>query len=139
MTKILVPIDGSDTAKAAVKVALDWAKDRDITLDVVTVHPQLSGNVSRHVSAETINAYYREEGQLALNTVIPMLEQSGVKFEAHTLTGPVAQTLVDFAEKNGINHIIMGTRGMGSVKSLVIGSVATKVLSLTHLPVTMIK
>lgn len=140
MIKILVPVDGSETSKNAIQAALDWSKKiGNVALDVVTVTPQLSGNVTRHVSADTVNAYYHDEGTLVLKSVADLLKTSEVPYETHILKGAVAQQIADFAERNAIDHIIMGTRGLGSVKGLVLGSVATKILSLTNIPVTMIR
>ena len=47
--------------------------------------------------------------------------------------------IADSAEREGCDAIVMGTRGMGSIGSLMLGSVATKVVHLTKLPVTLVK
>jgi nucleotide-binding universal stress UspA family protein len=51
----------------------------------------------------------------------------------------VPSELVKYAEEKGCDGIIMGTRGLGPIGNLVMGSVATKVIHLTTLPVTLIK
>ncbi|MFC3339022.1 universal stress protein [Paracandidimonas soli] len=141
MTTILVPVDGSVSSQNAVKAALDWTKGRsDISLHVITIQPPiLSGNVSRFVSAQTIHDYYQEEGQKALDAVKPLLEGSGVECKQSVEIGPIAQTIVDYANAHKADYIIMGTRGLSPVSGLLLGSVATKVLSLVNIPVTLVK
>lgn len=141
MTKILVPVDGSDSSANAVKAAIQWFKDRgELDLHVITVQPPiLSGNVSRFVSAQTINDFYQEEGRKALSVVEPLLKDAGVKYQEEIITGQVAQTIAEYVKTHGIDNLIMGTRGLSPVSGLLLGSVTTKVLSLVNVPVTLVK
>lgn len=50
-----------------------------------------------------------------------------------------AQHIAEFASENACDEIIMGTRGMGAVGNLVLGSVATKVVHLATVPVTLVR
>jgi nucleotide-binding universal stress UspA family protein len=68
-----------------------------------------------------------------------MAQAAGVKFTSKTLVGEVANVLADYAQKNDCGGIVMGTRGMGAIGNLLLGSVATKVIHLTKLPVTLVK
>lgn len=141
MTTILVPVDGSASSINAIQAALEWAKGRnDLSLHVITVQPPiLSGNVSRFVSAQTISDYYQEEGQKALDAVKSLIEASGLQCTQSIEVGPIAQTIVDYANDKKASFIVMGTRGLSPVTGLVMGSVATKVLSLVNIPVTLVK
>ena len=58
--------------------------------------------------------------------------------ELASLVGPVAETIVDHARKSDCDMIFMGTRGMTALSNMVMGSVATKVLHLAHIPVVLI-
>jgi nucleotide-binding universal stress UspA family protein len=62
-----------------------------------------------------------------------------VKLASEILIGDVPKALVAYAEAKGCDGIVMGTRGLGAIGNLVLGSVATKVIHLTRLPVTLIK
>ena len=141
MTTLLVPVDGSTSANNAIKVALDIAKGRDnVALHIITVQPPiLSGNVSRFVSTQTLNLYYQEEGQKALDAVIPLLQESGVQYQHSIEVGPIAQTIADYAKSHQVDGIIMGTRGLNHITGFLLGSVTTKVLSLVNIPVTLVK
>jgi len=51
----------------------------------------------------------------------------------------VAETIAEFAVSCGCDQIVMGTRGMGSLEGLLLGSITTKVLHLVRVPVTLVK
>src|SRR5690606_25502222 len=103
-------------------------------LHLITVHPPIaSGNVKRFFTADVLNAYYQDEGQNALATAKALLNEAGVPYEESIEVGPIAQTIADYAKKHQCDQIIMGTRGLGSVTGLVLGSVTVKVLSLVDI------
>ncbi|MDP1535845.1 MAG: universal stress protein, partial [Burkholderiales bacterium] len=62
-----------------------------------------------------------------------------VPHETHVVRGPVAETIVRHARSLRCGEIVMGTRGMGDVARLVLGSVATRVVRLSRVPVTLVK
>ena len=141
MKTILIPVDGSEHSIRALETALAMSRDvADSKLHVITVQPPIvSGNVTRFFSAENIKAYYEDEGRKALEPLKPLIEQAGDACTELVLVGPVAETIVDYAQKHACDHIVMGTRGLGRVSGLVLGSITTKVISLTTLPVTLVK
>jgi nucleotide-binding universal stress UspA family protein len=141
MKNILVPVDGSETSIRAVKAAIRAVSDApDCKLHVITVHPPIvSGNVKRFFSAEAINDFYEDEGRNALAPAKTVLDEAGVTYEEAVKVGPVAPTIAKYVEEHGCDLIIMGTRGLGSVTGMVLGSIATKVLSLVNVPVTLVK
>ena len=141
MKTLLVPVDGSASSERAVQAAIKAVNDLGGTnLHVITVHPPIvSGNVKRYFSAEALNNYYQEEGQNALCTAKALLDKAGLPYQEKVAVGPVAVTIADYAKQNACDLIIMGTRGLGSVTGLVLGSITTKVLSLVDIPVTLVK
>ena len=141
MRTILVPVDGSESSLRAVQAAIKAAQELNgANLHVITVQaPIISGNVTRFFSAEHIQGYYQDEGSNAMLPAKTLLDESGLTYQDQVVVGPVAKTIADYAKKNNCDLIIMGTRGLGSVTGLVLGSIATKVLSLTDLPVTLVK
>lgn len=141
MNTVLIPIDGSESSLNAVKAGIAMVGERrDVQLRVVTVQmPIASGNVKRFISAEALDEYYQDEGNKALASVRELLSDAPVSATFEVLVGPVAETIVAYAKENGCNHVIMGTRGLGSISGLLLGSVATKVLNLIDVPVTLVK
>jgi nucleotide-binding universal stress UspA family protein len=138
---ILVPVDGSISSVHATEFAIEAVRGRpDIALHLLTVQaPVISGNAKRFISAEIIADYYQDEGRAALQPAKTVLEQAGVPYTEHIEIGPIALTIDRFAREKGCGHIAMGSRGLGSVAGLFLGSVATKVLSLVDVPVTLVK
>jgi nucleotide-binding universal stress UspA family protein len=141
MRSILLPVDGSESSGRAVKAAIKAVNELGgATLHLITVHPPIvSGNVKRFFSHEAINDFYQDEGRTALKPAKDLLDEAGLPYQEKIEVGPVAQTIAHYANQHKCDMIIMGTRGLGTVGGLVLGSVTTKVLSLVDIPVTLIK
>ncbi len=141
MTNILVPVDGSESASRAVEVAIQaYRLQDDAIIHVVTVHPPIvSGNVKRFFSAEILQEYYNDEGRTALQPAKAILDKAGAKYTESIIVGPIAESIANYVKQHECVHIVMGTRGLGSITGMVLGSVATKVLSLVSVPVTLVK
>ena len=86
-----------------------------------------------------LNQGRSDKGEAVLKPAIERAAQAGVRFTSEILIGNVAHEIVERAQKGGCDGIVMGTRGMGALGNLVLGSVATKVVHLTKLPVTLVK
>jgi nucleotide-binding universal stress UspA family protein len=66
-------------------------------------------------------------------------EGRGVAFKAIARAGRAAKTIAEVAREESVAQIVMGTRGLGGVQGLLLGSVATQVIHLVEVPVTLIK
>ncbi|TEA72278.1 universal stress protein [Allopusillimonas ginsengisoli] len=141
MKNFLIPVDGSESSIRALQTAIKMAMSVEgANLHVITVQPPIvSGNVTRFFSAEAIHAYYEEEGRNALAPAQTVLDKSGLSHTVEVVVGPVGISIADYASKHDCDQIIMGTRGKGLVTGLVLGSVSTKVISLSKVPVTLVK
>jgi len=141
MKRILIPVDGSQPAIHAVQAMLTArAYDPVERVDLLSVQiPLKSGKIGRGLPQAEIDAYYQDEGRAALEEASRLLSQAGVPFEARVEVGAAADTIARIADETGADEIYMGSRGLGSVSSLFMGSVATRVLHLTELPVTLVK
>ncbi|MDP2680239.1 MAG: universal stress protein, partial [Rhodoferax sp.] len=67
------------------------------------------------------------------------LDAAGLAYSSHIMMGETAPTLVEFATDKTCSLIVMGARGLGNVAGLLLGSVATKVVKLSTLPVLLVK
>ena len=90
------------------------------------------------VSKEMIEKYYEDECEAMLAPSRKLLDAAGVKYTAHRLVGQIAETIVDRAAQSGSDMIYMGTRGMSALANMALGSVTTRVLHLSHIPVVLI-
>ena len=61
------------------------------------------------------------------------------EYDARVIARPIAQTIANHARQLGCDQIIMGSQGRGALAGLLLGSVATKVIDLTQIPVTIVK
>lgn len=141
MNSILVPVDGSASSEHALNTSVQWLRGMaDHKLHILTVQASIaSGNVKRFISADTLNQYYEEEADKILAPLREKLGTEKLNVQFDWRVGPVAETIVEYAKEAGCGHIIMGTRGMSGFSNLLLGSIATKVLSLTPVPVTLVK
>lgn len=141
MLNILVPVDGSEASTRAVQAAISLAQhDPQAVLHILTAPtPIVSGNVRRFFSEDVLHAYYQDEGNNALNSARAVLHDSGVTVHEAIVPGNAAEVIKQYVLDHQCNHIVMGTRGLSALPSLVLGSVTTKVLHLVDVPVTLIK
>ncbi|MFN7085557.1 MAG: universal stress protein [Burkholderiales bacterium] len=143
MLKLLVPVDGSEHSNRTVDHLLknlDWYKD-GVEIHLLNVQRPVpyGSRVASVVGQDTINQYHHDEGMAALKTAMQKLDAANVKYHYHIGVGDEAETIVRYAKEKGCDQIYMGTRGMGSVSSLLLGSVATKVIHLAEIPVVLVK
>jgi len=138
--KIVVPIDGSDPALHALRVALKRARESGARIHLINVQlPVNLGSARAFLPKEAIEQYHAEESALALKSARELLSSEGVPFEAVTRTGHPADEIAAYASATNDDEIIMGSRGMGLMGNLVMGSVAAKVVHAAQVPVTLVK
>ena len=139
---LLVPVDGSEAALRVVEFSLRMIRGsrEPATLHLLNVQPPIvSGGVRMFFKQEEIEAYYQDSGQAALRVARERLDQDGVTYVPRVSIGPIGETIAAYAKEQRCSHIIMGSRGLGAVSGMVLGSVATKVIHLTDVPVTLVK
>ena len=141
--RILVPVDGSARANRAVEYALSLAHGRgDDEITLVNVQSQETLDVSEISGVMTVGADRKlaaDQSKKALGKAIRLCRNAQVKFEARSELGPIAETINRITREVKANQIVMGTRGFGPVRGLVLGSVATKAVQLAPVPVTLVK
>jgi nucleotide-binding universal stress UspA family protein len=143
MLNFLVPVDGSEPSAEAIKQLLKyrgWMKD-DVDIHLLNVQPPIpyGKRVSAVVGHDRIARYQQEDGEGALKPAKKALDKAGVTYRCSIGVGEPAEVIVQYAIENGCDQILMGTRGMGSLSGLVLGSVATKVIELSPVPVVLMK
>jgi nucleotide-binding universal stress UspA family protein len=83
--------------------------------------------------------YHQEEGIKALANARKLLDDAKVKHSYHISVGDVGEIVAHFVSELKCDQVVMGTRGMGSVANMVLGSAAIKVLHLVKVPVLLVK
>jgi nucleotide-binding universal stress UspA family protein len=142
MLKVLVPVDGSKNSDRAVAYAIGFIANSKAPVELHVLNVQLpivSGGVRMFIKHEDIEAYHQDTGQDALRTAREQLDKAGQAYVHVVRVGPLGETIAAYAQQQACDHIIMGTRGLGAVSGMVLGSVATKVIHLADAPVTLVK
>jgi len=91
------------------------------------------------VSKAQVEKYYQEESERSLADARKKLDAAGVRYEAYTLVGAVAETLVKHAKDKRCELICIGTRGLSELGKALVGSTATKVVHISDVPVLLVK
>jgi len=141
MLKILLPVDGSENSSKTVAdfiQLLDWYKEKP-EFHLLNVQYPLDGNVSSFINQADIKQYHQEEGLKNLQNTRDLLDQAGISYQYHILVGDPAEMIVRFATEKQYDQIIMGPRGKGGIKGLLLGSVTNKVMQLSDIPVLLVK
>jgi len=101
--------------------------------------PLESGHVKQFIARESIEAYYRDEGLAQLKAASAALETAGQPCTTHIAVGHIAQTVTRYAAEMKFDLIVIGTHGRTGLRHAVMGSVATEVIKLATVPVTVVK
>ena len=142
MHKILTPFDGSESATRALRYAIKLALENgplEVHLITVLPEPIIYGEIEVYVPRQKMEEMQRSRGTEILEPAKSALDAAGVQYMSEIAIGDTAPTICKRAEELHCDGIVMGTRGMGAIGNLVNGSVATKVVHLTSLPVTLVK
>jgi len=153
--RVLIPVDGSDNSKRAVSYALEMAKKHPNTqftlLSVVTMRmeelydtdfvnlSEFQRNDFELLNLAELQKHFEGVTKSILENAKLLFKESGIQVETTMLKGDAANTITQYATDSGFEEIIMGSRGMGTLKSAILGSVAYKVLAKTNIPLTIIK
>ncbi len=142
MHKLLVAFDGSESALRALRYAIRLAQENGpVALHVVNAHeePVVYGEIAVYVTHEKMAELQRQHSEAVLAAAEGLLKGAAVPYTKEILVGDIAAAIARRAEEQGCDNIVMGTRGMTAISNLVMGSVATKVVHLAKLPVTLVK
>ena len=138
--RILVAIDGSKMSEKALKSAIDIAKERYSKIEVIHVEKKLA--ITEEMPYTTVDNIYsqqRKEAEDLLNQAVSLAENEGIKIETQCVIGEPYIQIIKRAEERNCQLIVIGSRGLGNIKGLMLGSVSQKVSQLAHCPVLIIK
>ncbi|HZD83516.1 MAG TPA: universal stress protein [Nitrososphaeraceae archaeon] len=144
-SKIMVAIDGSEHSLKAAEYALEIAKSFGAQLYAVTVTyvPE-----SYHLKQEDVLSQSKEIHDNSMEDAKTWLEKFNqkskedniqLKTELISSHRPVDYVILEYGEKNNIDLIVVGTRGRSGFKKLLLGSIASSVVTYAHCPVMVAK
>lgn len=142
MYKILLATDGSEhgkrTIEKVIKLSATMSSPAQVHVLNVQEAPVVYGAAEIYLPYEKAEQMVRDAGQKIADDAAAALRNAGLTPQAEVAVGEVAPTIVGRAQALGCDLIVMGTRGMGAVGNLVLGSAATKVIHLSDIPVMLV-
>lgn len=143
--KILVPVDGSSHSMEAVKTALDFVKMKGAEVAVISVVPFIGGMVDHEISPSRRERHmegYTQVSEEAVRNACELLSKEGVTpmcSETVLASVSVPDAIIDFAEKEKVDLIIMGSLGLSKSTRFKLGSVASQVVKYCSCSVYLVK
>ena len=136
--RILVAVDGSESAKKAFEKSIYLAQKCNSKLDVIHVVLDSTYGGDSATTFELIEEL-KEKGMKLLEQCRNQAIKNNVPVETLLELGDHAQVIIDIANKNNYDLIIMGSRGMSAFKELLLGSVSFKVTHHARCPVMVVR
>jgi nucleotide-binding universal stress UspA family protein len=139
-SKVLVPVDGSENSHKALDAALLLSEK--LGAKVTAIHVMEDMPVlhiqSEKLLRELLDAY-KKEIQLILSKCSEIATKKGLTINTELLQGNPASTILNYCEKAKYDIIVMGSRGMGMFKEMLLGSVSSKIIHYSCCPVMIIR
>jgi nucleotide-binding universal stress UspA family protein len=138
-TNIVIATDGSENTQKAISFGIKIAKFSGATVYALFVIDTFSLSQSWTAGRETMYEVMKKDGLKATSKVKECGETSGVDVKEVLLEGHPSNEILDFAENNDIDLIVMGTLGKTGLDRFLIGSVAEKVVRNSKVPVLVVR
>ena len=139
--KILLAVDGSDISTRAAEYVVRLARSLEHPPQVVllNVDPPLSSSVAAQLGVEAAAMHHSENSRRMLQPAHHVLSAAKLEVDEEEHIGPIADTILKHAKKLGVDMIVMGSRGTSALKGLLLGSVSSRVLAESPVPVTIVR
>lgn len=139
--RTLVPIDGSEQAWSALEYALEELPDDEIHL-LHVINPMEGVYASDAMGGDYWAGWYDAAEERAERLFEEARDRAGDRADDLAMdqeTGPPARTIVEYAEEQGVDHIVVGSHGRSGVSRVLLGSVAEAVARRASVPVTIVR
>ena len=148
--KILAAIDFTPITGEVIKTAIEIARCNNSQIDLVYVVEPYEFPIVATVDGimvppedltalEEVNNRLKEEAKKEIERFADKIKEGGVSVSTHVLEGEPFEEILDFAEENGNDLIIVGAHGKSGLKRLLIGSVSEKVVRKARVPVLVVR
>lgn len=136
--KILIATDGSEKNQSAVRKGLELARESGSSIYaiyVIDVAPYTHSQTD--LFPDEVYTALKHEGEKIVGQVKEIAQ--GMKIETHVLSGRPAHVIIEFAEKNNVDLIVVGYQGMSGLDRLLLGSVSERIIRLAECMVLVVK
>lgn len=127
MYKYLLATDGSENSMRAALYLLDMASAHKRSIDVTVL------------GVQEVAAWFTESVDDVTSKTGVLFKNAGVSVNTVIKEGDPGEVIAETAANLGVNQIVMGVRGLGQVKGILLGSVSQKVIQLSKCPITLVK
>lgn len=142
MLKVLIPIDGSEHANHAISAVAHMARsslELEAIFLCVSPEPIFYGDYST-ATIQKIDEDQKRQQTSILSKAQDFARSLGLKVSEQVRAyGVIANEIIRVADDKQVDQIAMGTRGMGAIGGLLLGSVAQRVIHQTKVPVLLVK
>jgi nucleotide-binding universal stress UspA family protein len=151
-SKILITVDGSEESMNAADYAIAMAKKEDNDAQLIALHVLFSQtgyaystNIFGLVTPSSINELLQDakhEAQQWFDKIKEKMYENGdVQLKTEVVVSPtsVVGAIVDYAERENVDLIVIGSRGRSGFKKMLLGSTASEVVTYATCPVMVVK
>jgi nucleotide-binding universal stress UspA family protein len=135
--KVLIAVDGSDTSMHALREFLKFSKTERLSITVVSVLPAYEGDLAS-MWTNNIKASMRKGCDASLAEARKIAAEEGVPIETLCEEGEIYERIIDFADAENYDLIVMGKKGMSLIEKAFVGSVTSRVIGYSRQDVLVI-
>jgi nucleotide-binding universal stress UspA family protein len=140
---VLVPVDESDRSQQALKFVFEEYPDATITalhvLDPGDFYAATGIEGGAMANYDEIQKQHETRANTILEDAESRAAEHGLSIETETIVGGVARSVVDYAEDNDVDHVVIGSHGRTGASRILLGSVAETVARRSPVPVTIVR
>lgn len=136
--RILVPTDGSGATERAVEQAVDLARQYGATIHTLYA-VDAGAYTSLEAGADIVLESLETEGESAVQRVADAARDAGVDVTTSIRTGTAHQVILDYADEQDCDLIVMGTHGRSGLNRYLLGSVTEKIVRSSDVPVLTVR
>lgn len=134
MSKILIPFDGSEPSKNAIFKGMASGIFKDAEIHIITVIPSpvvmpTKNSYIGHDMLDAIAKANKTQAEEVMETAKAIFKEAGGVASAVIKEGDPAEEILTYADELNVDMIVMGNRGLGTFRKILLGSVSSKVVS----------
>lgn len=140
--RIAIAVDGSENSLRAVREAVTVSNALKQTPELLLLNVHLSALISpvaKGIDRHQIEQYMDQIAEEELKEARQAMSEAGIAVKVIKGHGEVAPTIIDIIKKENIDMMVMGGKGRSSLSDLILGSITTKLISISPVPVLVVK
>jgi nucleotide-binding universal stress UspA family protein len=140
LQNVLVAVDGSDNSLRAVAWVADFFRScGPVAIHLVNAQPSPQAWQTHGLGRRSVDEHLRFAADRTLEKSGAPLRRAAIPYQVVCAFGDAAEVIAKTAARLGCDAIVVGRRGLGSIRGMVLGSVSRRLLHLTGLPVVLVR